>query len=189
MITIALLGGYLNICFVASSIDFKLAFGYLIFLNLLSLIYAYRNPEKSVINIFNLVVTLLITTPLMISSNELQPTYPVILWLIYLVYDVVKTNKNPKEDSLLQILSWTNFGILAGFSLILFRDEKLYIGSILIIAAIVYNLIPCSLLLIRRNFENYTLVNFGCYIGNCCSKIKKRLPCKLDINVLRCCYN
>ncbi len=143
MITIALIGGYLNICFVASSIDFKLAFGYLIFLNLLSIIYAYRNPDKSVINLFNLVVTLLITASLMISSGEIHPTYPVVLWLIYLIYDVVKTNKNPKEDSLLQILSWTNFGILAGFSLLLFRDEKLYIGSTLIIAAIVYNLVTC----------------------------------------------
>lgn len=143
MITIALIGGYLNICFVAQYIDFSVAFGYLIFLNLLSLVYVYRNPSQSVINILNLIVTLLITASLMITSSNIHPTYPIILWLIYLVYDVIKTNQDSKDDAQLQILSWTNFGILAGFSIILFRDEKLYIGSTLIIAAIVYNLITC----------------------------------------------
>ncbi len=141
MILIALIGGYLNICFVAQSIDFALAFGYLIFLNLLSIIYVYRNPSKSIINIVNLGITLLITASFMIASSNVHPAYPVILWLIYLVYDVVKTNQGLKDDEQLQILSWTNFGILTLFSIFLFRDEKLYIGSILIISAIMYNLI------------------------------------------------
>ena len=141
MILIALIGGYLNICFVAQSIDFALAFGYLIFLNLLSIIYVYRNPSKSIINIVNLGITLLITASFMIASSNVHPAYPVILWLVYLVYDVVKTNQGLKDDEQLQILSWTNFGILTLFSIFLFRDEKLYIGSILIISAIMYNLI------------------------------------------------
>ena len=141
MIVIALIGGYLNICFVAQSIDFALAFGYLIFLNLLSIIYVYRNPSKSIINIVNLGITLLITASFMIASSNVHPAYPVILWLVYLVYDVVKTNQGLKDDEQLQILSWTNFGILTLFSIFLFRDEKLYIGLILIISAIMYNLI------------------------------------------------
>ena len=142
MITIALIGGYLNIIF-ASNMNIDMAFGYLIFLNLLSLIYTYRNPKMECINIINLVITFLLTSILMLTNGKadnIHIAYPIVLWLVYLAYDLISINKTQNPDKI-NILNWTNFSILTFFSLLIFQDEKLYIGATLLCVAIIYNII------------------------------------------------
>lgn len=157
MIIIALIGGYLNFAF-ASHIDINMAFGYMIFLNLLTLIYSYRNPKTEWINIANLVITLLLISILMLVNgqiNNINIAYPIILWLIYLAYDAININKDGNNNKL-NILNQANLIVLTLFSLIIFDKERLYIGIVLICAAIIYNLVAGYLMMKgSEKFKSY----------------------------------
>ena len=140
MIAIALIGGYLNIAF-ASHMEINTAFGYIIFLNLLSLIYVFRNPKMELVNIVNLIITLLLT--IIISHgrfDEIHIACPIILWLIYFIYDLINTNKIQNINKP-NVLNWANLSVLTMFSLLIFEKEKLYIGATLVCVAIVYNIV------------------------------------------------
>lgn len=150
MISVALIGGYLNILFSAFNIDVSLAFGYIIFLNILSVIYAYRNPKNAVINIINLIIGLLLISLLMIFKEKVSVIYPIVLWIVYLIYDLINNSDNFKNY---HFLNWMNLAALTVFSLIIFQKEKLYIGLLLIFAAIVYDLI--SIYFIRQNSDKF----------------------------------
>ena len=144
MIAISLIGGYLNIFFV-DNININMTFGYLIFLNLLSVIYTFRNPDKEIINVINLVVTLLFIFIQTDTKEGLSFIFPVILWLVYLIFDLVKNLQNKDTDEG-NILNWVNLGVLSFFSLIIFKENKLAIGITLISMAMVYNLILAYLI-------------------------------------------
>lgn len=136
MIVISLLGGYFNILFVPN-IDISLLFGYIIFLNILSVLYVYRNSKTEWINIVNLFFTLLIVSIFMIFDNNVNVIYPIALWLVYLAYDFLKT-KNKVDIDKYNLLNWLNFSVLTIFSCILFQDSKLNIGITLLLVALIY---------------------------------------------------
>lgn len=155
MIAISLIGGYLNIIF-AYKIGIDMAFAYIIFLNLLSVVYAYRNPDKEAINVINLIVSLLFISMLMLFKGSVSVVYPIILWLTYLIFDLLKIYKNNSSKTTNSILNWINLGVLTVFSLIIFREEKLLIGATLFGITIVYNIIVALLVYINSDkFKPY----------------------------------
>ena len=154
MIAIALIGGYMNIFF-ATDISPTMAFGYIIFLNLLSVIYTYRNPDKECINIINLIISLIFITIIMLFENKVGIIYPVILWLIYLIFDLIKNCQGKNTDEF-NILNWVNFGVLTMFSLVIYGNNKMPIGITLISMAIMYNIILAMLLITNsQKFKPY----------------------------------
>lgn len=137
MIAIALTGGYLNVWLVSGHVSYEFTFGYLIFLNLLTLIYVYNNPEKAQINVINLLITAacLLTGYLVnIGANNdytINILYPLTLWFIYLVYDILRIGKNLKTSDNTSLLSWTNFIILTILSILIFKYAYVKTGILL----------------------------------------------------------
>ena len=71
MLVISLIAGYLNVIFLNSEfiISDNFLFGYLIFINLTSILYTYRNPSKDIVNLINLPITMLAA---LIYCSEIQ---------------------------------------------------------------------------------------------------------------------
>lgn len=152
MLTIGLIGGYLNPVFLNSNASANFVFGYLIFLNALSLVYTHRNTEKSMVNIINLPLTLCFAFYYS-TKTELSEFLPYILWALYLVFDLFSLSKNRVNTT----LGWLNYGFLTCFTIKFFDGEKTILGIVLGITSIVYALLAG--LYSKRNtavFKNYT---------------------------------
>ncbi len=136
MLGAALFGGYFNIISLSKSLDTVFILGYLIFLNMLSLIYTYRNRDKSPVNIINLLITLIY---LWVSgiTRDMNFIFPCLLWSIYLIYDMISKN-NKSDTSEQSILNWANFMALTLFSILIFRDNFVNIGYMLLYSSTVY---------------------------------------------------
>lgn len=135
MIAIALIGGYLNLLFVSNLASLNFHFGYLLFLNLLSVIYVYKNPSKSVINFINLFITFIYLTIFQHSNlPDLHIFYPVGLWFIYLAYDLFRDGQEGANDK----LNWANYSILTLFSILIFKGAFSKIGFLLSVMSCIY---------------------------------------------------
>lgn len=132
MLAIALIGGYLNLFFTAE-LTSNFLLGYLIFQNILSLIFVYRNPDKQPVNIINLLITFIIGSLYLLFHEPANIIYPLTLWCIYLIYDILR-----KEKDEYNVLNWLNFGILTLFSIIIFKDARTYIGIMILSAGLIY---------------------------------------------------
>lgn len=154
MISIALIGGYLNVFLVASEVSAITMFAYLIFLNLLSILFAYRNPDKFSINIINIFVTLFVIICPGLLPHKIQTLIcPVILWSLYLAYDAISRFKNPKIYDTKTYLTWSNLAALVIFSLVVCNGSHINIGCILVVASIVYNIV--SSLFIYKQSDDF----------------------------------
>lgn len=113
MLVISLIAGYLNIIFLNSEfiISDNFLFGYLIFINLTSILYTYRNPSKDIVNLINLPITMLAA---LIYCSEIQIIFPLTLWGLYIAYDIIKPDSEVKN----QLLSYINITV---FSIILIK--------------------------------------------------------------------
>ena len=122
MLVIALVAGYLNPLFVNSSfdIDSNFLFGYLIFVNLLSVVYSYRNNNRCVINVVNLILTFLFTV---FTANNIL--CPLILWAVYFVYDLLVNLKGEVVDN--RFLNYVNLAIYVLFAATVFNNH-MHIG-------------------------------------------------------------
>lgn len=129
MLSISLIGGYLTPLFINSDASL---FGYLLFLNAVSLIFAYRNPERNVINIINLPITMIIA--LCHYHGSINVAYPLSLWLMYIIYDLVKIN----PDKFNIPLNWINYGVLTYFSVLLFKSNLHNLGYLLAATSLIY---------------------------------------------------
>lgn len=129
MLAITMVAGYLNPLFINPN-EHNFLFGYLIFVNLLGIIYTYRNKNRSTVNIINLLLTFLYTS--FWADNLL---YPAILWVMYFVYDIVENLKT--ENLANKLLNYANFAIFAFFAMIIL-DDKIQLGSALLIIAFMY---------------------------------------------------
>lgn len=136
MLSIGLIGGYLNSVFLNSNATADFVFGYLIFLNALSLVYTYRNSEKSLINIINLPLTLCFAFYYS-TKTELSEFLPYMLWGIYLVYDLYSLGKNRINTT----LGWINYGFLTYFTIKFFDGENTALGIVLGITTLVYTIL------------------------------------------------
>ena len=154
MIAIALTAGYLNpfISNVNASIEFL--FGYYIFVNLLSLVYTFKNSKKDIINVVNLLITFIIVSGIWtFRGMHLSVVYPIILWLIYLIYDILRKEKSNFEYDKSNILNWINLGILTLFTLLVFRENRTNIGCLLLFITILYSGIVFKF--IQKKSEKY----------------------------------
>jgi len=152
MAAIALAGGYLNILSFANQLELPYIFGYILFLNLLSIVFVYRNPDKSAVNFINLTVSLCILFPFLISKS-ISIFYPLALWGMYLVYDLIRQEKHNEYIDKANLLNWANTAVLALFSLVIFKSAWINIGCLLFAAAAVYAAV--ILYLKKKGGENY----------------------------------
>ena len=157
MISISLIGGYLIAIMMQNMIIIdSLRWIYLLFLNLLSIIYVFKNYDKNIINIINLITTTLFVT----VNHDVNIAYPISLWLIYLLADYILRWKYSDEYDKYGILNWLNFGSVLLLSQIIFNfSEKMYFVFLLIGLCIVYDLLICfSILNKKKNYETYVHV-------------------------------
>ncbi len=144
MIMIALIGGYLNIFFAGLASNPNLTFAYIIFLNLLSVLYTYKNPEKSAVNVINLIAAFCciiyrqILSLFSIECFSISILFPITLWLIYLIYDFIQKRRRPESANENILLNWVNFFIFTIFTLLIFRNNRWDIGILLLSAGLIY---------------------------------------------------
>ena len=148
LLVIGLIGGYLTPVFSGAGNDVCL--WYLIFLNMVSLVYTLRNSGYSVVNIVNLFITMVYFLPYVIEPAK--PLYPIVLWLIYIVYDLLR-DKNSFHCTL---CAWVNYFVLTFFTLIMFYNVHIQLGYMLASAACIY----AGMALISRRAKNELYKNY-----------------------------
>lgn len=139
-VAIGLFGGYLNPFFVNSDISSNFLFGYLIFLNIISIVYVQKNTNKIALNLINLALTTL-TVSIFSSSNEnVSLFYPLILWAIYLINDLVWISKKENATNDLQSpLTWLNYVALIWFANYIFQfNNNGAIGITVLATGVIY---------------------------------------------------
>lgn len=131
MISIAMFGGYFNLMLLWSDLSFGFLFSYLIFLNILSIIFVLRNQDKDRINIINLLLTLCISIIFVSLNNDIikdfDIIYPSILCIAYLAYDIHLRLTKDNYDSI-GILNWLNYAVITILSILIFKYDRMEIG-------------------------------------------------------------
>lgn len=136
-IAIGLFGGYLNPAVFSQDVSINILFGYLIALNLISIAYTYRNGSKNIINCVNILMTI-ITLAIFSYRGNVLIVYPIILWLLYIVYDIVTSIQGNKQDNS-QLLRWFNFAALIYITNQIFKfTDLLPIGLTILGAGLAY---------------------------------------------------
>ncbi|MBR6163946.1 DUF2339 domain-containing protein [bacterium] len=139
-IAIGLFGGYLNPAVFNADLSLGILFGYLIALNFISVAYTFRNGTKNIINCINILFTV-ITLIIFSSRGTVSIVYPLLLWLLYVVYDIIVTMKEMKQsDSTL--LRWFNFTALIYITNHIFHfTQKIEIGATIIAVGLIYGIL------------------------------------------------
>jgi len=132
---IGLIGGYMTPYLSGANPD--ISFSYLIFLNIVSLIYTLNNTKSKWINPVNLSITMLILFAGCITYDISKIVFPVILWMIYIIYDLLR-DKLSKTDNATCIL---NYIFLTLTTLTLFKTSVKAVGIMFGITALVYALL------------------------------------------------
>lgn len=153
MLVISLLAAYINP--IVFNFEFDLSsnflFGYFIFINILALLYTYRNNSREVINCINLSATFIAAA--LFCDNDTNIIMPIILWGIYVAYDLL-TNSPQNEN---KVLSYINFGVLT-WILFLIKSEAYtdnLFGHIELAALILYGAIAYWRKSEPEKFKNY----------------------------------
>lgn len=130
MLVVSLIAGYLNPFLVNKDfiVDPNFVFGYLIFVNLIAVLYTYRNKNRNTVNIVNLILTFLFTA--FTVDNILCPA---ILWAIYIVYDLVANLKENVQDN--RLLNYINLATYILFASIVLK-EHMHTGYAIMVVAI-----------------------------------------------------
>lgn len=149
---IGLLGGYINVFFMTSGnfgvntidsniVSINFIFGYLIFLNLVGILYVFNNSDKAVLNFINLAITAITVFLYSLSHNAPILIFPLILWGAYIVNDLLLLWRKKSYPQMMKIVIWTNFIILYLFTVRIFGYEQpLLIGSTISFAALIYGI-------------------------------------------------
>ncbi len=154
MLVIGLIGGYLTPCF--SGAPYETCLWYLIFLNLVSLVFTLRNTHYNFINFVNLIITMFAFLPYVIEP--VRPVFPFTLWGCYIVYDFLR-DKSSKAGYALNIM---NYLVLTLFSLILFNNIHTTLGYVLFGTAFVYIGLARYSLLVKNNlYKTYIYYVLG----------------------------
>ncbi len=148
MLVISLIAAYINPLFLNSefSVSSNFMLGYFIFINFLSVIYTYRNKSRDIINPVNLSITFLFA---LIYCNKINIAGPVILWALYLVYDLI-TGKTSRDN---KVLNYLNIAVLSGILIRAFDIQ--YAGYTELVCASVYSLITYLKHTDKEVFKNY----------------------------------
>ena len=134
MIAIGLIGGYLTP--VLSGAEPKLALAFLVFLNLISLVYTLNDTKIRFLNIINLVITVLIMMGYGLAGTS-DIIYPVVLWAAYIFYDILREKSSAVDTA----VCWINYFVLTIFTLWYSAGDKHLLGVIFGVTAIGYMLL------------------------------------------------
>ena len=136
MLVITLIAAYLNpIVFNAEfAVSSNFLFGYLIFTNLLALLYTYKNNSKNIINPINLCITCVMA---FVLCKQASIAYPIILWGLYTAYDLITLIKEQSNKT----LNYINLTVLTGLMLNAFWGENNILGYIQLGCAAIYGII------------------------------------------------
>ena len=153
MLVISLLAAYINpIVFNAGfDVSTNFLFGYFIFINILALVYTYRNNSREVINCINLIATFIAVA--LFHDNDTRIIMPIILWIIYIAYDLL-TNSARGEN---KVLRYINFGGLTWLLFLMKSEQYTYnlFGHIELAALIVYGALAYWKKSEPEKFPNY----------------------------------
>ncbi len=145
-IAIGMVAGYLNPFFLCSDVNVEYLFFYLIVMNLISLVYVYRNSDKIALNFVNLVLTTLtIFIYSLFNKETILIVYPLALWILYLINDVISLEKNKSFKLPEAYLSALNYFIFLFFAVLVYVNadfEK--IGIITLFAGMMYTYLAFS---------------------------------------------
>ena len=151
-IVLGLIGGYLNPFFVNYHITMDFLFGYLIFLNILSLVFVYKNRSKDSVNIINLAMSAVCISGLSgIGSNEVSLYQILSLWGIYIIYDILCINKEGFSAS--KPLRYVNFSVLTLLSLLICKNYT-ELGIFMYGVSIIYAMLGIGYLYKTKEREN-----------------------------------
>lgn len=168
MLIIGLIGAYLTPFFAGH--ESNLVMSYLIFINMISLIFTIRNKKTNYINIVNLLITMFVYTAYQMVS-PINISYPIVLWLVYIVYDLVR-DKNNNIDT---ILCYINYAVLTFFSTVVFKDSYFALGCMLGFTALVYGVLSCLSRYVKgtlyKLYDYSVLINIGLFIYFICNDI------------------
>lgn len=131
-VIIGLIGGYLTPYLSGAQIDTSAL--YLIFLNLVSVIYTLVNPKAKRINTVNLPLTMFIMLIAAIGADASKVVYPIAVWAVYVLYDLLR-NKESRTDN---VTCTMNYIFLALTTLILFKASASQVGIMYGITAFIY---------------------------------------------------
>ncbi len=149
MLAITIVASYLNPLFINPifHVDHNFLFGYLTFVNLLGIIYTYRNKNRNTVNIINLILTFLYTA--FTADNII---YPAILWIMYFAYDIIENSKEEKINN--RLLNYTNLAIFTFFAMIILKD-KIQLGAALLIPSLIYITTASAKVESEETFKHY----------------------------------
>lgn len=150
MLVISLIAAYLNPIFLNSEFDVpsNFLFGYLIFINLLSLVYTYRNNSRSITNTVNLCITFFAALTL---CYEIPYAGIVTLWAVYIVYDLITASGENKN----KVVNYINLAVLTGLLLDSSWGEYRFIGYTQLGCAVIYAIISYFKKANPEMFKNY----------------------------------
>ena len=165
MLVIGLIGAYLTPFFAGSESNVVLS--YLILINMISIIFTLRNNRTNYVNIVNLIITLCVyswyhfTSPMNIS-------YPITLWAIYIIYDLLRDKENEVDT----VLCYINYAVLTFFSTVIFKDAHTALGWLLMSTALVYAILSRVSRFLKNNlyktYEYSVLINVWLFIYFIC---------------------
>ena len=156
MIAIGLIGGYLTPFL--SGAESTIVLSFLIFLNMVSLVYTLKNRKIRFLNIFNLILTMLIMV-VYNFVNRVDIIYPIVLWGVYIVYDILR-DKSSKIDT---SVSYINYFVLTVFTIWLAAGNNKMLGILFAISAIGYFMLAAlsrfSKNTLYKHYEHCVLIN------------------------------
>jgi len=133
-VVIGLTGGYLTPFLSGAHADAGAI--YLIFLNLVSIVYTLVNPKTRWINSLNLSLTMFIMIIGGIADVS-KICYPITLWAVYVLYDIIR-NRESRTDN---VTSTLNYIFLTLTTLLLFNVSTEQVGIMYGITALIYSLL------------------------------------------------
>ncbi len=140
-IAIGVFGGYLTPFLINANISTNFLFSYLIFVNLVSLVYVYKNQDKIAVNFINLVMTAFTITVFSTFGEKPNIILPIIFWAMYLLNDLfmLKNEVSRETGDVRNILLWVNYIVLMFFANYVFGFEnREFIGFVLLFAGFIY---------------------------------------------------
>lgn len=162
MLVIGLIGGYLVPMFTNSG--YEQCFAFLIFLNAVSAIFTLRCKKFNLINPINITLTMFYALFTYLLKPEPDIIYPIVLWGIYIVYDLLRD----KSSFVDYVASWINYVVLTFFSLIMFHNAHEALGILFAVSALIYMILAWVSRLLKnelfKTYEHFVLLNVWLYI-------------------------
>ena len=146
-LVISILAAYINplVIHTYQSITPNFLFAYLIFVNIISVVYIYKNRNCYSINIINLLLTLIYALCLFKGNNIYAP---IILWAIYFIYDIITKEKN-------MALNYLNYIVFSILSLTVYHNNYLALGITQTVLSLGYVISVYIKLKQKREINNF----------------------------------